>query len=137
MQGPTGRNYFAAVITTDDAARLAQAWVAAWNRRDLEAVLALFAEDVAFVSPKAESFVGRSRVDGKPALREYWTKALAAIPRLEFRFEAADWDPARSAIVVTYQADLAGRRARAVERWLIGADGRITYGEAFYGAAAP
>lgn len=137
LLGPGGRNYFPAVITAEDATRLAQAWIAAWNRRDLEAVLALFAEDAAFVSPKAETFVGRARVEGKPALRDYWTRALAAIPRLEFQLDAADWDPARSALVVTYRADLAGRCARAVERWLIAADGRITYGEAFYGAALP
>jgi glutathione S-transferase len=137
LRGPNGRPGAAAIITADDASRLARAWVNSWNRRDLEAVLGLFADDAIFVSPKAEAFIGRPRVEGKTALRDYWSKALEHIPQLRFEFEAADWDPAAAVVLVTYQADLAGRRARAAERWLLNTDGLIRYGEAYYGAAAP
>lgn len=133
---PDGQPYHRAMVSAEDALRLAQHWIAAWNGRRLEAVLDLFADDAVFVSPKAESFIGQARVEGKAALRGYWTVALEKIPRIEFTLEAADWDPAASALVVIYQADLAGRRSRAAERWLLDAAGRIRYGEAYYGASA-
>jgi glutathione S-transferase len=137
VTGPAQHNDLRAVVNGEDAQRLAHRWIAAWNRRDLEAVLALFADHACFVSPKAEAFAGRARVEGKAALRDYWTKALAAISQLEFTPGAVDWDPAAASLVVTYQAELSGRRVRAAERWLIGADGLIADGEAYYGAALP
>lgn len=133
---PDGRPYHRALISAEDAQRFARHWIASWNARDLEAVLALFTDDAVFVSPKAESFIGQARVEGKAALRAYWTVALEKIPRIEFTLEAADWDPSAAALVVIYRADLAGKRARAAERWLIDAAGRIRYGEAYYGASA-
>lgn len=62
------------------------AWVAAWNARDVEAVLAWFAEDVAFTSPTAAKFVPDSggTIHGKDALRRYWTMALDGNPDLRF-----------------------------------------------------
>lgn len=131
-----GGPYHRAVISAADAQAYAQRWIAAWNARDLEAVLALFAEDAVFVSPKAESFTGKARVEGKAALRAYWSVALEKITALEFAFEAADWDAASSTLLVVYVAGLNGRRARSCERWVLDAAGRITSGEAYYGASA-
>jgi hypothetical protein len=64
----------------------AQEWVAAWNRRDVEAVLRHYADDVVFTSPTALRVVPESggRVGGKAALRAYWTRALAGNPDLHF-----------------------------------------------------
>lgn len=135
-QSPGGRPYHRAVVSAEDALRLAEGWIAAWNARRLEAVLDLFDDAAVFVSPKAESFLGQPRVEGKAALRHYWSLALEKIPQLEFQLEAADWDPAASALLVVYRADLAGRRNRAAERWLLDHSGRIRYGEAYYGVSA-
>jgi hypothetical protein len=64
----------------------AQIWVDAWNRHDVEAVLAHFHDDVVFSSPVAGRVVPESGgvVRGKAALREYWTSALAQLPDLHF-----------------------------------------------------
>ncbi len=64
----------------------AQLWVDAWNNHDVEAVLAHFHEDVVFTSPVAARVVPASggQVRGKPALRDYWTRALAQLPDLHF-----------------------------------------------------
>jgi ketosteroid isomerase-like protein len=64
----------------------AKAWEAAWNAHDLEAVLALFAEDVVFTSPLAKSLAGHEDgiVRGKAALRAYWAAGLAKLPDLHF-----------------------------------------------------
>jgi len=64
----------------------AQIWLDAWNRHDVEAVLAHFHDDVVFSSPVAGRVVPGSGgvVRGKAALREYWTSALAQLPDLHF-----------------------------------------------------
>ncbi len=64
----------------------ADEWAAAWNRRDVDAVLAHFHHDVVFTSPVAAEIVPSSAgvVHGKAALREYWCAALKAVPDLHF-----------------------------------------------------
>ena len=132
-QSPGGRPYHRAVVCADDALRLARQWIGHWNARRLEAVLSMFGEDAVFVSPKAQNLIGQARVEGKAALRHYWTRALEKIGQIEFKLDTADWDAATSTVVVIYEANLAGQRSRAAERWVLDADGRIQYGEAYYG----
>ena len=47
-------------MTYDSMMLFAETWIAAWNRRDVDAVLAHFADDAEFVSPAAHKFVGHS-----------------------------------------------------------------------------
>ena len=74
------------VVSTPEASGFADEWSAAWNRGDVEAVLAHFHDDVVFTSPYAAEFVPGSAgvVRGKVALREYWLTAMKAIPDLHF-----------------------------------------------------
>ncbi|MEZ5710383.1 MAG: nuclear transport factor 2 family protein [Blastomonas sp.] len=74
-------------IDSDFAYRFAQQWVAAWNAHDLDAILSHYAEDIVFLSPIAAMTVGNGRIEGKQALRSYWTRGLAARPDLHFRLE--------------------------------------------------
>jgi uncharacterized protein (TIGR02246 family) len=72
-----------------DAARLAalgQEWIAAWNSRDLERVLALYAEDSEMTSDRIPSlgFDASGTLRGKQRLREYWSLALQHLPDLHF-----------------------------------------------------
>ena len=73
-----------------DARAFARTWAAAWNRHDLEAVLALFADEAVFTSPLARRIEGFADgiVRGKPALRAYWQTALAIVPDLHFEVTA-------------------------------------------------
>jgi ketosteroid isomerase-like protein len=73
-------------MAVPDPQSFADAWVAAWNAHDVEAVLAHFHDDVVFTSPVATRVVPASGgvVRGKPALRDYWTTALAGLPDLQF-----------------------------------------------------
>lgn len=72
-----------------EAQEFAQRWIDAWNRHDVEAVLADFSDDIVFRSPRAATVVPESggTIVGKAALRDYWTRALAAIPPLDFRLD--------------------------------------------------
>lgn len=69
-----------------DPRPFAERWLAAWNAHDLDAVMALFHDDVVFTSPLAVKVVPESDgvLHGKDALRAYWSAALALVPDLHF-----------------------------------------------------
>ena len=69
-----------------EAEALARQWVAAWNDRDVEAVLAHYTDDVVVVSPlaTARGVAADGKVRGKDAVRAYYEGGLAARPRLRF-----------------------------------------------------
>jgi len=69
-----------------DPAGFAAGWIAAWNSHDLNRVLALFDEEAVFASPLALRVCPESEgvVRGKPALRDYWSRALRERPTLAF-----------------------------------------------------
>ncbi len=118
------------------ATAFAHHWIAAWNTRNLEAVLALFAGDTRFTSPKAQALMGTTTLNGKDALRRYWSLALQRIEQLEFTFEDLSWDATTNQLSVRYVAQLNAQRHRALELWRFGQDGLIVAGEAFYGSDA-
>ena len=72
-------------MTYESMMTFAEAWIAAWNRRDVEAVLAHYSEEAQFVSPVARNLVGRPILRNKKELEDYWRTALGRISLLEFR----------------------------------------------------
>lgn len=120
-----------------DPDALAHDWIEAWNTRDIERVLGHFTEDARFVSPRAEQLTGSAIVEGRDALRAYWT---AAVPRLgDTRFELvqAVWDASAATIVIVYErVNDTGMRSRACELLHLEGD-RAASGEAMYGATLP
>jgi catechol 2,3-dioxygenase-like lactoylglutathione lyase family enzyme len=68
------------------ALRFAEQWVAAWNRRDLDLLLAQYAEDAELTSPLIAEVTGdpRGRIRGKAAIVAYWREALGRFPDLHF-----------------------------------------------------
>lgn len=93
---------------TPDPQRFAEAWVAAWNAHDVEAVLAHFHDDVLFSSPVATRVLPDSGgvVHGKDALRSYWTTALAGMPDLHF--EVVDVYRGVNTLVIQYRNQRGG-----------------------------
>ena len=88
-------------------------WASAWNRGDVAAVLAHFAQDCLFESPLAEKHAGQSRVIGKAALLKYWQTALAAIGTVQFDVDFVATAPAHRAIIIVYRARLGQRHVHA------------------------
>ena len=68
-------------------AELGREWIAAWNARDLERVLALYTEDFEMTSDRipALGFAPSGTLRGKDKVRIYWATALAAPARSAFR----------------------------------------------------
>ncbi|MGH6880167.1 nuclear transport factor 2 family protein [Hypericibacter sp.] len=110
-------------------------WVAAWNRRDIDAILADYAEDAVFVSPRALAITGCAELHGKPALASYWRRASAAIASLHFSLDRSVWDPECRALAVLYRAEIDGQRLYAAEFIELDEAGLIRRGEAIYGTS--
>ena len=77
-------------MTFPDPAAFVTDWIEAWNRLDVEAVLAHFHEDALFSSPLAQRLLGANEavVQGKPAIRSYWQQALQVNEELHFTLES-------------------------------------------------
>jgi len=109
----------------------ARAWAEAWNRRDVEAVLAHFHPAADFASPVARmiGFSIDGSVKGKEALRRYWTAALQRNP--ELRFEILDVYAGVDSLVMIYRTQDGARRAEV----LIFEDGLASSGRGTFLAA--
>jgi ketosteroid isomerase-like protein len=103
-------------------------WIDAWNRHDVDAVLAHFHEDVVFTSPVAARVIPETGgvVRGKEALRQYWATALSQQP--ELRFELIDVYQGQSVLVIHYR----NHRGQLVNEVLIFDGGLVGEGHGTY-----
>lgn len=116
-------------MTEDHAQEIATAWLHAWNRHDLEAILEHYAEDVTFTSPFVEALLGNpsGTIQGKAALRDYFATALAAYPDLQFEVKQV---LAGADSLVIYYRSIKG--LWAAEMMQIGPEGLVTRVMAHY-----
>lgn len=108
-------------------------WAAAWNRRDVEAVLAHFRDDIVFTSPTALAVAGAATIHGKQALRDYWNAALAGIGTLHFTVDHVLWDPSRRELAIVYDSRIDGRDRRVSENMTFDEGGLVAAAEVFHG----
>lgn len=120
-------------MTSDEAWTFAEQWAEHWSRRDVEAVLAHFAEHAVFSSPVALKVTGEATIHGKQALRAYWDRAIANHPSLHFTVNRVVWDVERSELAIIYDRAINGQHDRAAEVLTFDASGSVVRGEAFYG----
>ena len=118
-----------------EAIEYAGRWTEAWNRRDLDAILEHFEDDVVFSSPKALEAIGAPTVRGRAALRAYWVTALRPVTSLRFTLVRVIWDRDASELAIVYDRQVNDRRDRAAEVLHFGPSGRVDRGEVFYGVA--
>lgn len=122
-------------MTREQAQAFATAWAAAWNRQDVEAVLAHFDDAVVFTSPRAVEVTGAATVRGKAALRAYWTRALAAVASLQFNVDRVAWDAETRELAIIYTSLVDGRRRRVSENLRFDACGLVVSAEVFHGVS--
>ena len=84
-------------------ARWAETWIKAWNDRDLEALLELYATDIQLRSPFAKVYARDGTIKGKAQLREYWGEALRRMPNL--RLELVQVYAGHLALALHYRDD--------------------------------
>ncbi len=80
-------------MTNEEATAFAEAWIADWNRHDLEAILAHYADPPAHTSPLVVTRLSPDRADGTirdtSELRAYFARGLESAPPLRFTLLAA------------------------------------------------
>ena len=88
-----------------DMLALGKAWIAAWNARDLERILAMYSEDAEMTSDGITrlGFTVLGSLRGKQNLRAYWSAALTRLPDLHFTPTGFFTSP--NSVVVAYVND--------------------------------
>lgn len=104
------------------ARAFADAWIAAWNRHDLEAILSHYADPPEHCSPLVVERLGRSdgTIRDAAELRAYFAAGLAATPPLAF--ELIDVVPGVASLAVVYRNH---RGRTVVEVMVLDADSKI------------
>jgi len=76
-------------VDKEEAWKLGNDWVAAWNAHDLDAIMTHYDDAVELTSPVVARLleIPSGRVVGKANLRAYFQRGLEAFPELHFRLE--------------------------------------------------
>lgn len=116
------------MISRDQAERFAHEWIEAWNSHDLERILSHYHDDFVMSSPRIALIADEASgvLRGKPAIRAYWAKALAAAP--ELRFELIEVFVGADSVVLHYR----GVRGPAAEVFFFDEAGRVVRSSANY-----
>jgi ketosteroid isomerase-like protein len=122
---PTGAMQY---IDAAFAREFADEWIAAWNGRDLDRVLAHYTEDFEFTSPVIVKVANEPSgvLRGKPAVRVYWEKALASISYLHFNM--LDLLIGINTVTIYYR----GHRGNVAETFHFNADRKVQRAGACY-----
>ena len=109
-------------MTKAQAQAVAQEWIEAFNAHDLERILSHYADSVELKSLLVTKLRGdpAGTVRGKPALRSYFAKGLAAMPDL--KFELLDVFAGGSSVAVYLRSSVRGLQLEVME---LDTDGRI------------
>ncbi len=102
-------------MTKDEAWKLANSWIAAWNAHDLELILSHYEDAVDLTSPAAAQLLGTAdgKVLGKANLRTYFRRGLEAYPELRFQLEDVLWGV--NSVVLYYKNQKGTRTAEFME----------------------
>jgi predicted ester cyclase len=118
-------------LTRDEAWKLANEWIAAWNAHDLEAILSHYEEAVELTSPVAAQLLGRAdgKLIGKAVLRAYFQRGLETYPELHFQLEEVLWGV--NSVVLYYTNQKGTHTAEFME---LSANGKVVRVVANYSA---
>ena len=102
-------------MTRDEALKLANHWVAAWNAHDLDLIMTHYDDTIELTSPVAAQLLGTpgGKVVGKANLRAYFRRGLETYPELSFRLE--DVFCGMSSVVLLYANQKGTRTAEFME----------------------
>lgn len=109
-------------VTKEQAWKLANHWVAAWNAHDLDLIMTHYEDAIELTSPVAARLLGISdgKVTGRENLRVYFRRGLEAYPELQFRLEDVLWG--LNSLVLYYTNQKGSRTAEFME---LSASGKV------------
>ena len=114
---------------------VARAWLDAFNGRDLDRLLALYADDAVHTSPKLRDRQPETKgeIRGKAALRSWWDDAMKRLPELRYIERHLTTSPASGRVFMEYDRVLPGEPTLAVAEVLVCVEGRIIASHVFHG----
>lgn len=117
------------MISKEQAASLAERWIAAWNTRELSSILALYTEDFSMSSPYIAHLMNEpsGTLSGRAAVGAYWARALEKYPDLHFDLSAVH--TGANSVVVVYRSNRSGE---AAEIFFLSSEGLIASAAAHY-----
>ena len=109
-------------MTRDEAWKLANHWMAAWNAHDLDLIMTHYDDAIELTSPVAAQLLGTAdgKVIGKANLRAYFQRGLEAYPELHFDLKEVLWGV--NSIVLYYTNQKGSRTGEFME---LSASGKI------------
>jgi hypothetical protein len=112
-------------MTRDEAWKLANHWMAAWNAHDLDLIMTHYNDAIELTSPAAAQLLGTAdgKVIGKANLRAYFQRGLEAYPELHFDLKEVLWGV--NSIVLYYTNQKGTRTAEFMELSTIGKVARV------------
>jgi predicted ester cyclase len=107
-------------MTREDAWKLAEHWIAAWNAHDLDLIMTHYEDAIELTSPVVAQLLGTTtgKLIGKTNLKAYFQRGLEAYPELHFRLE--DVFLGVSSVVLLYTNQKGTRTAELMELSPIG-----------------
>jgi hypothetical protein len=125
-------------MTREKAVAFAKAWLADLNARNIDGLMARYADDSVFVSSRAASFAHSTSIHDKGTLRRYFESALggAGASAIRFELDHLAWDPAEQVLAVVHVVGVGDKKVRECEVMQLDGAGRVKRHEAFYGGAA-
>src|ERR1035441_2160638 len=80
-------------LTKEEAWKLANDWVAAWNAHDLDLIMTHYEDAIELTSPVVALLLNTpdGKITGKANLRAYFKRGLEAYPNLQFQLENVLW----------------------------------------------
>lgn len=127
------RELVALARQTPPLVSLARSWLARFNARDLEGLLALYADDAVHVSPKLRDRQPESKgeIRGKPALRAWWHEAMKRLPGL--RYQEQHLTTMNQRVFMEYLRSVPGEADLLVAEVLVVEGGLIRESRVFHG----
>ncbi|GAA4451790.1 nuclear transport factor 2 family protein [Rurimicrobium arvi] len=120
-------------METTQNERIAREWFAAFNRQDLEGLLALYDDAAEHFSPKLKIRQPETLglISGKDALRRWWADAFERLPELHYEPVAFTSDTDR--IFMEYIRSVPGEPDMKVAEVLEIQNGRIVASRVYHG----
>jgi predicted ester cyclase len=118
-------------MTIDEAWKLANHWVTAWNAHDLDLIMTHYEDAIELTSPVAAQLLGKpdGKIIGREDLRAYFQRGLEAYPELHFHLEDVLWGV--NSILLYYRNQKGRRTGEFME---LSASGKVVRVVANYGA---
>ncbi|MCK6550640.1 nuclear transport factor 2 family protein [Myxococcota bacterium] len=112
---------------------LARTWLHAFNTRDLERLLSLYADDAVHTSPKlrARDPSTKGEIRGKAALRAWWADSMQRLPGL--RYDELHLTASGQRVVMEYLRVNPGEESYVVAEVLVVDGGLIRASHVYHG----